>query len=429
MHARSLRKILLGAVAAAGCGGATAVTSDPITTQYDRPFSCKEGFEQLRVATGADYLEERQSFPGSPTNTFTTLSANGVKCASARDKKACEASLAGLLPGESLFAQCGGCARVDTYLAITRGDEVFDVSNRGELLQLVGTTDTFADAWIVATQGGYSPKCDETAWIRRVDGGFEVLATKLLSDCPIQYADVRVRVGADGSIVELESKPRPQTGACAGRRPAGLFAGRTPKGASPLGARFAEIARLERASVTAFEVFRDELAAHGAPARLVRSAMRARRDEVRHARSMSALARRYGAEVGPARVARRGVRSLREIAIENAVEGCVRETWGALEATWQARAAADPRVAAAMARIAEDETRHAALAWQVAAWAERKLSARDRRAVRRAREAAVRDLGRELATEPHASLVRVAGAPNAARARALLAALRRSLWS
>jgi hypothetical protein len=429
VQARSLRKIFLGAVAAAGCGGATAVTSDPIAAPYERPFACKEGFEQLRVATGVDYLEERQAFPGSPANTFTTLSANGVKCASARDKKACEASLAGLVAGDSLFAQCGGCAQVNTYLAITRGDEVFDVSNRGELLQLVGTTDTFADAWIVAAQAGYSPKCDEAGWIRRVDGGFEVLATKLLSDCPIQYADVRVRVGADGSIVELESKPRPQTGACAGRRPEGLLAARAPRTASAVGARFAQMARLERASVTAFEVLRDELVAQGAPARLVRSATRARRDELRHARSVGALARRFGADVERPRVAKAGARSLREIAIENAVEGCVRETWGALEATWQARAASDPRVAATMARIAEDETHHAALAWQVAAWAEQKLSARDRRAVRRAREAAVRSLKRELAAEPHASLVRVAGAPNAARARALLAVLERSLWS
>jgi hypothetical protein len=56
-------------------------------------------------------------------------------------------------------------------------------------------------------------------------------------------------------------------------------------------------------------------------------------------------------------------RSLEELAVENAVEGCVRETYGALTAIWQARTAKDPSVAAAVRRIARDETRHAALSW------------------------------------------------------------------
>ncbi|MFP2923978.1 hypothetical protein ACLESO_01930, partial [Pyxidicoccus sp. 3LG] len=58
---------------------------------------------------------------------------------------------------------------------------------------------------------------------------------------------------------------------CEGRRPEGLcsdgaVAGRVPT----LGALFAKMAHLEAASVPAFERLADELAAHGAPARLVR---------------------------------------------------------------------------------------------------------------------------------------------------------------
>ena len=53
------------------------------------------------------------------------------------------------------------------------------------------------------------------------------------------------------------------------------------------------------------------------------------------------------------------MRELEAIAIENAVEGCVRESFGALLATWQAKTAGDARVRAAMKRIARDETRHA----------------------------------------------------------------------
>lgn len=65
-----------------------------------------------------------------------------------------------------------------------------------------------------------------------------------------------------------------------GRTPAGLAPARHAPAPSPLGGWFAAAAHLEAASVHAFEQLHDELAAHGAPARLRRAARRARRDEV-----------------------------------------------------------------------------------------------------------------------------------------------------
>src|SRR4029079_4274037 len=62
-------------------------------------------------------------------------------------------------------------------------------------------------------------------------------------------------------------------------------------------------------------------------------------------------------------------RPLAEVAIENAVEGCVRETFGAMMATYQAAHAEDAEIARIMRRVARDETRHAALSWAVARWA------------------------------------------------------------
>lgn len=178
---------------------------------------------------------------------------------------------------------------------------------------------------------------------------------------------------------------------CTGRRPAGLLESDAAVGA-PLGAYFAEMARLEAASVHAFQCLRRELVAHRAPRRLVRAAERAARDEVRHARMTRALAYRYGGGVRGAEVVRGSVRSLAEIAIENAVEGCVREAFGALVATWQAQAAKDLVVRAAMARIARDETRHAALAFDLHAWLHTKLDASTRARVDEAREAALGEL-------------------------------------
>src|SRR5207302_2062069 len=121
----------------------------------------------------------------------------------------------------------------------------------------------------------------------------------------------------------------------AGRIPAGLARARMAAVPSLLGSYFASAAHLEAASVHAFRRLRCELAAHRAPARLLRSARRAQRDEVRHARLMARMARRFGGAPVPARVAPIGPRALDEIAIENAVEGCVRETFGALVASFQ----------------------------------------------------------------------------------------------
>ena len=217
-----------------------------------------------------------------------------------------------------------------------------------------------------------------------------------------------------------------------GRRPSGLVATKRKRGGhgvSELGAYFAEIAHLEAASVHAFHMLERELVDHGAPQRLTRAAARAARDEIRHARVTSRLARRFGGVPQTPRVVQRTRRSLVSIACENAVEGCVRETFGALEATWQAKNAADGEVRSKMARIAVDETRHAALAWAVHQWAWTKLDARGQRRVLRARRDAVQTLAREVATPKPEALVREAGAFDASAALSLVRAMDRSLWA
>ncbi|HEY3667082.1 MAG TPA: hypothetical protein VGL19_13825, partial [Polyangiaceae bacterium] len=192
---------------------------------------------------------------------------------------------------------------------------------------------------------------------------------------------------------------------------------------------FAEVARLEAASVPAFRILRDELRAHGAPKRLVRAAARAARDEVRHTRATSALARRYGAEAHVAHVTPGTQRALEAIAIENAVEGCVRETYAALLANHQATHATDPVVRAAMGHIARDETRHAALSWQVARWLRERLPPAAKRSVEQAKQAAVRDLLGALTAEREAPFAQVVGLPPPAVAIALATGMKQALWS
>jgi hypothetical protein len=216
-------------------------------------------------------------------------------------------------------------------------------------------------------------------------------------------------------------------GACCGRRPQGLQL-EPASGHDRVGLWFAELAAREEASIAAFEILADELEAHGAPGRLVAAAKRAARDETRHTRIMTAFAVRYGGAPRGPQVERGPVRSLEEIAIENAAEGCVRETFGALVGMWQARFAGDTRVRNAMKGVARDESRHAALSWEVARWIEPKLDAGAHARLEAARKEAMRGLGRELAGEADADLVRVAGIPSACEARRLFEQARAMLW-
>jgi len=214
---------------------------------------------------------------------------------------------------------------------------------------------------------------------------------------------------------------------CLGRRPVGM---RDTRARGPrVGRHFADAAQLEAAAVDAFAILEAELRAHRAPERLLRAASAARRDEVRHARMTARLARRYGARAEKAECARPELRSIEALALENAVEGCVRETVGALLAMHQAETAADPHVRAVMASIAPDETRHAALGWAVAEWAEAQLTEEARGRIRAAQDAAVAALRSELSREVPSELRTVAGLPRPEQALAMLDALNAAFWS
>jgi hypothetical protein len=212
---------------------------------------------------------------------------------------------------------------------------------------------------------------------------------------------------------------------CTGRRPPGLEAG-LPAVGPALGAYFAEMAQLEAASIVAFRLLRDELVRHRAPRALVRAAERARRDEIRHTRLTLALARRYGGEFSPPVVTKLPLRSLEAIATDNAIEGCVRETFGALLATFQSLTAEDPVIKAVMERIARDETRHAALAHDVDAWMKSRLDRNARARVDAARSAATEELlARDV--EPGRGLRSALGLPTRNETRRLARAMTSAL--
>jgi hypothetical protein len=172
--------------------------------------------------------------------------------------------------------------------------------------------------------------------------------------------------------------------------------------AAALGRDWLHDASEEHASIAAFARFTMHLLSVGAPPGMIIESQRAALDEIHHARTCFALARRYGAgTMGPAPLPLDGAMpamTLVDIAALAAEEGCVGETLGALLAQEQLVRTTDPVVRALLveANIVADEERHAVLAWSFVSWA----VARGGEPVRRAVAAAIRRAIHETLTTP-----------------------------
>lgn len=175
------------------------------------------------------------------------------------------------------------------------------------------------------------------------------------------------------------------TMSCTGRRPLGHVEGAVAEG---LGGWLALAAQLEAASVHAFEELSTWLEARDAPSDLVARCRRAAADERVHARMVRAAAIARGVPPCDPRVVPAPNDTL-DVALHNAIEGCVRETWGALLARWCARDASTAELRALHARLADDEARHAELAWDLYDWLATRLAPHERVRVDRARHEAL----------------------------------------
>ncbi|MEM9195175.1 MAG: ferritin-like domain-containing protein [Myxococcota bacterium] len=237
----------------------------------------------------------------------------------------------------------------------------------------------------------------------------------------------KVLVSPDGTVSEPERFVQVdwRFGCAVGRRPAGLVA--DPCLEETVGAFFAGVAALEESAVTAFDVMIDELTTLKAPSALLAAAEAARRDEVRHTKLMTELAERYGTHPKPPTIGPTAARSPFEITLENAVEGCIRETYGALVAEYQSHTAEDPDVRTVMREIAEDERRHAELSWALAGWLEPQLTAEERAQIGGAKADAIEALSSNpvrLSTNAH----RITGIPDARVHGTMVQALRQQVW-
>lgn len=214
-----------------------------------------------------------------------------------------------------------------------------------------------------------------------------------VTDCTVSLPSQGTVTGAgDGSVACTGQ----QVVMCEGRRPLG----HRELGVSTVsvGASLAAMAHLELASIAAFEELATQLQHHWAPRTLIARCEAAAADERRHAALLIGHARDAGAAVAPAERDEHSA-TLFDIALHNAVEGCVHEAWAAYVATERARRASSPALCATFEIIATDETRHGDLAWDIHNWLLTKLTDDETIAVLAAQSAALAALPDIAATQ------------------------------
>ena len=426
-----------------GCAGPVVAPTSatlPLESGF-QPVTCRPAAETpspwpppallagLRPAIAVDYLE--LDFGGGEVL--------GTPCGAAADPSRCLSELEAI--ELSWFASS---ERLETdeeparcWLRGTRGDEVVYIGSVQRLLSFLGPVDTLAEAelLLLCRHVDFPPPwfyratayldCDRSGGVERPDGYDVLLFTQEGCEGRSRH---RVHVDRAGnvSVLDTVNEARDQQRCILGRRPEGFRgSGEAPK---DLGAFFARSAELEAASVPAFLRLARELRAHGAPPALVRRALHAARDEVRHAQVTTQFARACGDRPTFAAIPVGGVRSLEQVAHENASEGCVLETHAALLAHHQAIRARTHRLRCVYASIAHDETRHAALAWDVACWADTRLTEPARRRVAAARARATFELQSSLAHATKQRADTAVGLPTPDAAVAMARALEVALW-
>ena len=223
--------------------------------------------------------------------------------------------------------------------------------------------------------------------------------------------------------------PRPVVG----RLPKGLQLknglAATQSSVNVLGQYLADMTMMETAAITAFYYLSRELEAYDAPAALVARARQAVLEETRHSEMAALLAASYDAEMPEVSIDEFFLRSLYEIALENAVEGCVNETFAAACGLWQSEHAQLDVFRDVIGHITEEEMGHAALSWDIHQWIMPQLSEVEREQIHIAQAEAIDSLVEDFKQESNPVVQQAFGLPTKEDAARLFAQLKRSVWA
>jgi hypothetical protein len=391
--------------------------------------------EGLKTVTPVDYLELRESrlpqFASRSTEPVvrTTQWSVGTACATATNKDACLTAFEGARNNdehgwEATHDPVGMYQGLREKLIFTRGNEVTSLRTAAEVVAFLGPIDSLEKAILMLRTADVAAACDENSgWRANKDGSWEFVTAG--KGCKAGTAFIpflhRSLVKRDGETKHLSFTVNAR-GAVCGRRPEGLSPPNVSSSPSALGEHFALMAHLEAASVVAFRRLEIELRQLRAPESLADRARTAQRDEIRHARDTAKIARKLGAKEIPrveVEEPRQRVRSIVDIAIENATEGTIKETFGALVAAFQAERAA-PELRPTLARIAHDEMKHAQLSYDIGLWLDKKLTDEERSEVSAAKRAALHELRTQTRTAGSDDVLASAGLPTHLETEALL---------
>ena len=193
------------------------------------------------------------------------------------------------------------------------------------------------------------------------------------------------------------------------------------------GAWLSKATHSEATSVIAFLQLYQELGTHGAPQDLRMRCLQAAQEEKNHMEMLCTHARNERGIFPELKSISTPSRSLFEIAMENAIEGCVNETYAALQAHHQAIHAHEKSIRETFAQIAHDETKHAELAYHLHAWCMTQLTQDEIAQIHTAQKTAFARLIRYLETQEDDTELIALGIPSAQRASQMVHLLKEKL--
>ncbi|HKU36907.1 MAG TPA: hypothetical protein VJR89_02135, partial [Polyangiales bacterium] len=269
----------------------------------------------VKLTRNVDYLAlyrtQPPGFGGSTQIAFAIpVDTQGTACSASTDRAACDAKLA-MLAAPS--AKCQEQRMCGPFALLTHKDELqrLEKPDDGAFLELLGTIDTPAKAVLAAFWEGLYLGCPKYfggttqvtlhgTEVSKQNGRWVVRSE--WEACGPMSRDT-MTLDEAGNVLSMSHEDLGRSGCVVGRRPAGLQAASPRAMPSALGAFLAGNARLEAASVWAFERLASELRELGAPASMIWAARDAAQDEQRHTQLVTQLARSYGAEPSEPRIA------------------------------------------------------------------------------------------------------------------------------
>ncbi|MCH2109009.1 MAG: hypothetical protein MK135_06750, partial [Polyangiaceae bacterium] len=265
------------------------------------------------------------------------IQESGVPCENATDENTCLAQMEEILEDANELYFDGP----EPKYVVTNADGVAVHEGADAVRNLMGVIDTPNEAIVV---GRSLAQCDE---VRALEDGYSI---SILVCNPETFTEetFQILVSSSGEVTNTAPSSHWEGGCVVvGRLTDNVeldedFDRLACRKNQSLAEYLSETAQFEAAAIAAFLRLGRELALHQAPTELVMAARKAAVEELGHATLMQAHARAHGGNPASATMHPTPCRSLFEIALENAREGCVNELFSAACVQVQARKAGDP---------------------------------------------------------------------------------------